>query len=59
VQVNVLDLGDTTSYGDRKKLESELSQTQKSVIRAANRAAEAIPEIRELKDCALYIRHIN
>jgi hypothetical protein len=47
------DLGDTTSYGDRKKLESELSQTQKSVIRAANRAAEAIPEIRELLDRGL------
>ncbi|MDJ0536612.1 MAG: hypothetical protein QNJ70_29675 [Xenococcaceae cyanobacterium MO_207.B15] len=47
------DLENTTSYGDRKKLDSELSQTQKSVIRAANRAAEAIPEIRELLDRSL------
>ncbi len=47
------DLENVTSYGDRKKLHSELSQTQKSVIRAANRAAEAIPEIRELLDRSL------
>jgi hypothetical protein len=47
------DLEDMTSYGDRKKLESELSQTQQSVIRAANRAAEAIPEIGELLDRGL------
>jgi hypothetical protein len=31
------DLLETTSYGDRKKLESELSQTQKSVIREPTR----------------------
>lgn len=44
------DLIDKTSYGDRKKLDSELSQTQRSVVRAANRAAEAIPVVGELLD---------
>ncbi|MEA5603256.1 hypothetical protein [Nostoc sp. UHCC 0252] len=47
------DLADETSYGDRKKLESELSPTQRSVVRAANRAAEAIPVIGELLDRSL------
>lgn len=47
------DLENITSYGDRKKSENQLSQTQKSVIRAANRAAEAIPVIRELLDRGL------
>ena len=44
---------DLTSYGHRKKLESKLSSTQQSVIRAANRAAEAIPIIRDLLDRGL------
>ena len=47
------DLMDQTSYGDRKKFDSELSQTQRSVIRAAARAAEAIPAIGELLDRGL------
>ncbi|HLO52153.1 MAG TPA: hypothetical protein VK211_27380 [Kamptonema sp.] len=47
------DLINETSYGDRKKLDPELSQTQRSVIRATNRAAEAIPVIGELLDRGL------
>jgi hypothetical protein len=47
------DLINETSYGDRKKLDSELSQTQRSVIRAANRSAEAVPAIGELLDRGL------
>jgi hypothetical protein len=38
------------SYGDRKKLEEELSSTQQSLIGDANRAAEVIPILAELID---------
>jgi hypothetical protein len=47
------DLINETSYGDRKKLDSELSQTQRSGIRAANRSAEAVLAIGELLDRGL------
>ncbi len=43
------DLDDTTSTGDQSKL----SRQQQTTIRAANRAAEAIPEIGELLDRGL------
>lgn len=47
------DLGDETSYGDRKKLGEELNSTQRSVIRATTRAAQALPVIEDLLDRGL------
>lgn len=47
------DLDNDTCYSDYNKLEDSIGKIQKARIRAANRAAEAIPEIRELLDRGL------
>jgi hypothetical protein len=44
------DLVDETCYSNYNKSEDSIGKIQKARIRAANRAAEAIPEIRELLD---------
>ena len=47
------DLDNDTCYSDYNKSEDSIGKIQKARIRAANRAAEAIPEIRELLDRGL------
>ncbi|MBU7581528.1 MAG: hypothetical protein KAF91_01200 [Nostoc sp. TH1S01] len=47
------DLLDETSYSHYKKLDNSIGEIQQARIRAANRAAEAIPEIAELLDRGL------
>lgn len=47
------DLVDETCYSHYNKSEDSIGKIQKARIRAANRAAEAIPEIRELLDRGL------
>ncbi len=44
------DLSDETSYSDYKKSDNSIGEIQQARIRAANRAAEAIPVISELLD---------